>query len=279
MPDAVAERNDARRWQLAGDAALTYQQYLVPVVFEPWAERLVNRAALSSGSRVLDLACGTGVVARIAAERIGPTGEVLGIDINAPMLSVARSLRPVSEARIRWRCGDAERLPRFDPPFDVVLCHQGFQFFRNRVKAALDTAKVLRPGGLLALSVWRGPDRNPLAAALISALRHGGYEEFSEAMRWPFSVRNRREITDPIVQAGFHILSSELCRLPISAGNAAAFIHGFLRAAPFGDEIDEPEMKALVRDAISALGDHVHQGELRVPSVAHVIVAVRGPDV
>ena len=75
---------------------------------------------------MLDLACGTGVVARIA---------------------VARPLRPVSGARIRWRGGDAERLPRFDPPFDVVLCHQGFQFFRNRVKAALDRARVPCLGG------------------------------------------------------------------------------------------------------------------------------------
>jgi SAM-dependent methyltransferase len=277
MPDAVADRNHARRWQLGRDAALSYQQFLVPVVFQPWAERLVNRAALSSGCRVLDLACGTGVVARIAAERIGPGGEVLGIDINAPMLSVARSLRPVSGARIRWWCGDAERLPRFDPPFDAVLCHQGFQFFRDRAKAALNTAKVLRPGGRLALSVWCGPDRNPLAAALIGALQNGGRPEFSEALRWPFSVRNRREITDPIVEAGFHILTSELCRLRIYAANATAFINGFLRAAPFGDEIHEPEMRALVGDSISALGDYIHQGELRVPSVAHLIVAMRGP--
>jgi ubiquinone/menaquinone biosynthesis C-methylase UbiE len=106
---------------------------------------------------------------------------VLGIDLNAAMLSVARSLKPVSGAGIRWWCGDVERLPTFDPPFDAVLCQQGFQFFPDRVKATLETAKVLRPGGSLAVSVWCGPDRNPLAAALIGALQNGGHPAFSEA--------------------------------------------------------------------------------------------------
>jgi SAM-dependent methyltransferase len=277
MPLTTALLNDARRWQLDRDAARNYQQFLVPVVLLPWAARLMKAAELSPGCRVLDLACGTGVAARIAAEQIGAGGEVLGIDMNVAMLSVARSLESVSGARIRWRCGDAEHLPKLSVPFDAVLCHQGFQFFPNRVKAALEIAKVLRPGGRLALSVWCGPDRNPLAAALIDVLQNGR-PAFSEAMRWPFSVRNRREITGPISRAGFHILTSELSRMRVCAVNATAFIHGFLRAMPFSGEINEPDTEGLVRDTISALGDYVHQGELRVPSEAHIIVAVRATE-
>src|SRR5712692_2755732 len=129
MRSAPALRDNARRWQLNLDAARCYQQFMVPVVFQPWAAKLVDRATLCPGCRVLDLACGTGVTARIAAERVGPGGEVVGVDLNAPMLSVARSLEPVPGARISWRCGDAEDLPFLDLSFDAVLCHQGFQFF------------------------------------------------------------------------------------------------------------------------------------------------------
>jgi len=275
MPLTLPLRNDAWRWQWDRDAARNYQQVLVPVVLQPWAVRLANRAALSPGCRVLDLACGTGVAARIAAERVGPGGEVLGIDMNAAMLSVARSLKPISGARIRWRCGDAEHLPGLDPPFDVVLCQQGFQFFPDPMKAAQETARVLRPGGRLALSVWCGPDRNPLAAALVGALQSGGYPAFSDALGCPFSVRNRRQITGPIARAGFQLLTSELSRLRIYAANATAFIHGFLRAMPFSGEIKEPDVETLVRDTISGLGNYVRQGQLRVPSEAHIIVAVR----
>jgi SAM-dependent methyltransferase len=111
-------------------------------------------------------------------------------------------------------------------PFDAVICHQGFQFFPDRVKAALEIARVLRPGGRLALSVWCGPDRNPLAAALIGVLQNCGHPELSRAMRWPFSVQNRREITAPIARAGFRVLTAELSRLRVYAVNATAFIHG-----------------------------------------------------
>jgi ubiquinone/menaquinone biosynthesis C-methylase UbiE len=278
-PDrTTALQDDARRWQLDLDAARYYQQFLVPVVLQPWATQLVDRATLSPGCRVLDLACGTGLAARIAAERVGPGGEVVGIDLNLAMLSVARSLKPVPGARIRWRWGDAEDLPFLGLPFDAVLCHQGFQFFPDRVKAALEIARVLRPGGLLALSVWSGPDRNPLAAALIDVLQNRRHPAFSRAMRWPFSVQSRREIAAPITRAGFRVLTSELSRLRVCAVNATAFIHGFLRAMPFAGEIHAPEMEALVRDTVSGLRGYVDQGELRVPSQAHIILAVRAAE-
>jgi hypothetical protein len=125
------------------------------------------------------------------------------------------------------------------------------------------------------LSVWSGPDRNPLAAALIDVLHNRGHRAFSQAMRWPFSVQSKREIATPITRAGFRVRTAELSRLRICAVNAAAFIHGFLRAMPFAGEIHGPEMDALVRDTISGLRGYVDQGELRVPSQAHIIVAVR----
>jgi hypothetical protein len=143
------------------------------------------------------------------------------------------------------------------------------------VKAALEIVRVLRPGGRLALSVWRGPERNPLAAALIGVLQNCGHPAFSRAMRHPFAVENRREITAPIARAGLRLLTADTSRLRVYALNSTAFVDGFLRAMPFAGEIPEPDMQALVRETISALKPYVRQGELRVPSEAHTIVAVR----
>ena len=184
MRRAPALRDDAQRWQLDLDAARCYQQFIVPVVLQPWAAKLVDRATLCPGCRVLDLACGNGRRRQNRRPGAGPGGEIVGVDLNAPMLSVARSLDPVPGARVRWRRGDSEDLPFLDVSFDAVLCHQGFQFLPDRVKAAVEIARVLRPGGRLALSVWCGPDRNPLAAALIAVLESGGRPALSRAMRW-----------------------------------------------------------------------------------------------
>ena len=185
----------------------------------------------------------------------------MGVDLNAPMLSVARSLDPVPGACIRWRSGDAEDLPFLDVSFDAVLCHQGFQFFPDRAKAALEIARVLRPRGRLALSVWCGPDRNPLADALIAVLESTARPAFSRAIRWPFSVQNRREITAPIALAGLRVLMAETSRLLAYAVNAAEFLNGLLRAMPFGSELHGPAMEAVVRDTIAALGAYVRRGD------------------
>jgi ubiquinone/menaquinone biosynthesis C-methylase UbiE len=181
MQPALALQDDARRWHLTVAAARSYQQFTVPVLLRPWAAKLVQTANPSRNCCVLDLACGTGVAARIAAKTLGPGGKVVGIDRSAPMLSVARSLEPVQGAPVRWRLGDAEALHLPNDSFDVVLCHQGFQFFPDRLKAAVEIARVLRPGGRLALTVWCGPDQNPLPAALIGALQNRGYPALSSA--------------------------------------------------------------------------------------------------
>ena len=99
------------RWQLGGSAPETYERYLVPAIFEPWALLLLEQAMLRPGERVLDVACGTGVVARLAAPHVGTNGQVVGLDLNPGMLAVARSLPVPQGSIIDWREGDAGSLP------------------------------------------------------------------------------------------------------------------------------------------------------------------------
>src|SRR5262245_11922824 len=122
-------------WQLAGNAADRYEEILVPTVFGPWATDLLELADLQPGERVLDVACGTGIVARLAAREVGTTGEVTGLDLNAGMLQVARSLLAPSGASVTWVEGSALAMPLLDASFDVVLCQQGFQFFPDRARS------------------------------------------------------------------------------------------------------------------------------------------------
>src|SRR5688572_16424341 len=119
-PPAI-EGDRQETWQLDGNGPEVYARHLVPAIFQPWAGLLVERAALRAGQRVLDVACGTGVVACLAAVPVGRAGSVVGVDINPGMIAVARSLPAIEGAPIEWREGDATALGFADASFDTVF--------------------------------------------------------------------------------------------------------------------------------------------------------------
>src|SRR5215475_2620421 len=119
--------DEQERWQVDGGGSVAYQRYLVPLVTARWAVVLADHAAPRPGERILDVACGTGAVTRVAAERVGPGGRVTALDINPDMLAVGRSLPPVAGAPIEWCEGSALALPLADGAFDAVLCQLGLQ--------------------------------------------------------------------------------------------------------------------------------------------------------
>jgi len=151
--------NKHEQWHLSQDAAERYERVVVRSILGPWAPLLVEAAGVSAGERVLDLACGTGVVARVAAERVGSHGRVVGTDLNPGMIAVARTLPVRDGATIQWlECSALDlRLP--DASFDVVLCQQGLQFFPDKPLAMREMRRVLEPGGRIALSVWNSTGR------------------------------------------------------------------------------------------------------------------------
>ncbi len=155
-------------WQLEGSAAELYQRYLVPGITSKWADDLVGRAQLRTGEAVLDVACGTGVVARAAARKVKP-GPVTGLDLNAGMLAVARAV-PNEDAPINWIEGSALYLPFPSGHFDVVLCQLGLQFFPDQQAALREMRRVLRAGGRAALTVYSPIERTAGANAFVRAL-------------------------------------------------------------------------------------------------------------
>jgi ubiquinone/menaquinone biosynthesis C-methylase UbiE len=149
-----------------------YERWLVSSLFRPWAELTLDEVKLSAGDRVLDIACGTGVVARAARQRLGDAIQAVGIDLSSDMLAVARAVAP----GIDWREGNAGALPLRDGErFDVVVCQQGLQFFPDKPVAAAQMRRALTSGGRLAVTTWRSDEEIPFFRQLRQmAERHLG---------------------------------------------------------------------------------------------------------
>jgi ubiquinone/menaquinone biosynthesis C-methylase UbiE len=244
----------------AGSAAEGYERYFVPVIGAPLAKRLVEAAAVKAGERVLDVACGTGVVARLAAERVGATGRVTGLDANPGMLAVARSVSASSV--IEWCEAQAESTPLPDAIYDAVLSQLGLQFFGDRQTALAEMHRVLRPGGRLVANL-PGPPPQLFEVMERSLAEHApGADRFVRAV---FSLHSRPEIEQLLTGAGFADVSvtSESRSLPLPAPEE--FLWQYVSSTPLASAIGamgDPEREALRADVTGQWENLMTEGEL-----------------
>jgi ubiquinone/menaquinone biosynthesis C-methylase UbiE len=139
--------------------AAIYERFLVGPLFQPWARVMVARVAPMPGERALDVACGTGIVARTVRERLGSAASIVGVDLSPAMLAAARQAAP----DIDWREGNATSLPlAAGEQFDVAFCQQGLQFVSDKPAAARELRRALTAGGRLAVATWRPDDEIPI---------------------------------------------------------------------------------------------------------------------
>ncbi|MEZ5288224.1 MAG: methyltransferase domain-containing protein [Vicinamibacterales bacterium] len=178
--------------------AEVYDDTFVPALFQHWSTVVADAARIGPGQRVLDVACGTGVLAAAAAGRVGRSGTVTGLDPSEEMLAVARR-KPSS---VDWRGGRAEALPFDDGAFDAVVSQFGFMFFENKPRALAEMMRVLKPGGRLALAVCDALDRSPGYSVLAELLHRLFGGEVAEAFRAPFSTGNRAALRGWCAEAG-----------------------------------------------------------------------------
>jgi SAM-dependent methyltransferase len=231
------------QWQVAGSAAQVYDRQLVPAIFGPWAPRVLDLAAPAMGERVLDVACGTGVVARLAAERVGPDGRVVGLDLNPGMLVVARSL-PVAGASIGWVQASAGRLPFPDGSFEVVCCQLGLQFFPDRAAALAEMARVLVAGGRLAVMVWQSIDHSPGFEVLAEALdRHIGAAA-GAVMRAPFGLSEEGALRGLVAGAGFREVKLDRQAGVVRFGSARELVVAYGAGSPLAGPVGAAEPAA-----------------------------------
>ena len=264
------------RWQLSGSAAAFYERY-VGLIMAPWVRCLVDVAMLQPNENVLDVACGTGFVARLAAQRVGAKGRVVGTDLNPGMIEAARAASEREAAtNIDWRISDAAALPFENGGFDVVLCQQGLQFFPDRVGALREMRRVLRLGGRLAFTVWSAIGDTPYQAALAAALARHVSPEAGSIARAPCALHDAAELQGLVVSAGFRNVrvrpTIATTKLPLPG----EFVPGHLAALPLAQAIAQlrPDRRAaLIEDMTEALRAYVDGEQLVVPAGVHVVTA------
>ena len=233
------------------DAAASYQELLVPALMQEWAPRLADAARIGPGDRVLDVACGTGVLTREAAGRIGPTGTVTGLDLSPEMLAVAARLSP----GLRWQQGSAESLPFPDGSFDAVVSQFGLMFFPDQVAALREMMRVLAPGGRLAVAVWGSLADTPAYAAEVALVERLGGQAAADALRAPFTLGDVKRMADLCAAAGIRgarvALQPGRGRFPSIRTMVEVDVRDWLHIV--GVALDEEVIEAILRESETEL--------------------------
>jgi SAM-dependent methyltransferase len=262
---------DDSKGQVVGDAAVTYERFFVPALFAEWAPRVADQAALGPGQRALDVACGTGVLARELAGRIGAT-SVVGLDRNEAMLSVARSIEP----DVTWQLGRAEALPWPEGQFDAVFSQFGLMFFENRPKGLSEMWRVLGDGGVLAVAVWGSLEETPGYAAVVELLARLFDETIANELRAPFCLGDKTDLV-----ALFDAAAIPGVQVHTVVGTARfpsidAWVRTDIRGWTLADIIDDAGLARILSEAPTSLGHFARDGGVCFDSPAHIAVARKG---
>lgn len=217
--------SESAKWKVTGTGPEVYEQVFVPAVMQTWANQLVNLAKTSRGTRILDVACGSGVVTHLFAGRVSKTGQIVGYDINPDMIAIAQGKQP--DAAIEWRQGNAIELPFQDGSFDIVTCQHGLMFFEDRVKGLQEMYRVLAPGGKLLVLVW-GPieDNSGFLTAAEGFGRYAGIEA-GNSIRGMFVLGDIRQMRSLAEAAGFRDAVVKTVSAQAHFPSIEDFIHGF----------------------------------------------------
>lgn len=215
--------------QYSGSAPQNYEKYFVPAIAAPIAKDLMGAASIQPGERVLDVACGTGVVTRLAAERTGNDGQVAGLDVSPAMLAVARSLTPTGKS-IEWYETSADAMPLADGGFDVVLCQMGLQFMSNKQQALEEMRRVLRPGGRIALNL---PGPTPaFFADFAQALARHIDPSAARFVHVVFSLHDEETLRSLMTAAGFQDVKIAKARKTLRLPPPQEFLWQYTHSTP-----------------------------------------------
>jgi len=253
------------------DAATAYDTIMVPAMMEDWAVQVADAAALGPGQRVLDVACGTGVVSRVALARVGSAGAVTGLDPNRGMLAVAERRAPA----VRWTHGAAEQLPFPDAAFDAVVSQFGLMFFRDRKRAIAEMLRVLARGGRWAVAVWDRVENIPAYAAEVALLERLAGTRAADALRAPFVLGDRDALAALFREAGAAdarvTTERATARFPSLRILLEADLRGWLPV--MGVPLPEDTIQTILREADREMAIYVgRDGTVAFEQSAHIVI-------
>jgi SAM-dependent methyltransferase len=255
-----------------------YERLAVPALFAGWAASLVDLVSPAPGAHVLDVGCGTGIVARTVAARAGPGGRVEATDSDPAMLEVAREVSAGDAVPIGWHEGDALDLPFEDAAFDAVLCQQALQFLEDPAAALAEMRRAVRAGGCVAVGTWRGVQEGPASRVLGAAFaRHLGPGAAGE-LRAPCVLGAPAALGAAVSEAGLELRHAGVLVQPLRTGSAeqllelAALITSL---TPWLEDLAPDARGRLIDDLDRAMGDSLAGGRLAIPVEACVAVGRR----
>ena len=259
--------------------AKTYDEYLGPAMFQPLAKFVIDRAAPKVGERVLDLACGTGIVALQVAPLVGERGSVMGVDTSSPMIAVAKAKTKPSGAPVEWRTGNGTALEIDSAAFDLLICQQGLQFFTDRAAGAREMHRVVAPAGRAVIAVWKSIDHQgafqPLVAAQAKAL-----DIPVEKAGQPFGWGDPEALRMELLTAGFTKVDVFEHTFTATFAEADHFIERMTIAAasvmPQFAKVDLAPMIATATTELTPLLAQYREGDtLSFPMTSNIAIAQR----
>ncbi|HST29481.1 MAG TPA: methyltransferase domain-containing protein [Chthoniobacterales bacterium] len=222
----------------AGAIPENYDRYLGPVIFEPYAEDLVSRLKNKRLARLLEIACGTGIVTRRLRDALPVSTEIVATDLNPDMFEFAkRKFR--NEEHLCWQQADASALPFPDNSFDAVVCEFGYMFVPDKPAAMWESYRVLRKGGLFLFNVWNSLDANPFAQIAHTTIASFFDRDPPKFYEIPFSLNDSKVVHELLQNAGFADIQSFVETRPCRANSAKEFATGLVRGNPVGVEATE----------------------------------------
>ena len=262
---------DTQQWDISLDQAEAYEAYFVPAIFAQWPEQVCDVAEIQSGEEVLDIGCGTGILARTVAERVAPRGSVAAIDLNGSMLQVARRLNP----NILWRQNDASDLPFSDDRFDVVVSQFAFMFVSDKPAAMAEIKRVLRPGGRIAIAVWAPLERSRAYVHLVESLQKHAGEEAAERLRSPFKLGDPDRLRAMFGQAAFRNIKIQLKKGTARFPSIDEFVDIEIKQSSINELVSEDQYERIEDDARRLLEPFKQDsGEIVIPLDANIAVAI-----
>lgn len=256
----------------------SYEAFMVRYRFRPWAGELLDRVEVFPGIRMLDVACGTGIVARTAGSRLGSDGKIVGIDMNPAMIEVAGRAAAAEGLALEWLVGRVEALPFPDQSFDLVTIQQGLQFFPNKSAALRECARVLTPGGTLAIGIWSSLEKQGIQQDFAEAIeRVSG----SASMHASYGTVTEDSLREVLVSAGLVERSIEEVTIDLRYGDAGSFVEGMVEGTSVGvptmhgrTDAERAELATAVElDMRGALARSSVGGQIVTPSTAYIVIA------
>ena len=261
--------------EFSGSVPANYDKYLGPVLFEPYAADLTARLPAGDGLRVLELACGTGIVTRRLREALGDSGTIVATDLSEPMVAYARDAVPVPG--IEWQAADARALAFENGSFDVVVCQFGFMFLPDKVRGFSEARRVLVPGGVLLANIWCSLDENPVAGAIHGTLMQLFPADPPRFMEIPYGYGDTERVRKDLTDAGWENVRLETVRVQSVGPSAADFATGFAVGSPLSHELTarDADTEAVTSSLTEALIPHGGDQPFRPALAAIVLTAVR----